>query len=160
MNVIPYPRMPEVSKDSSGVKHTQYFNILSKVAADIETPVRPNARMASCVVYKNDVIAFGVNEMKTHPFQAKFGKNSEAVFLHAETSAIKNALKYVSVETLEKCTLYVCRIKHFDFTKKKLIFGTAKPCCGCLRCINTFNLKKVVYSLDNQSYHLLERKMK
>lgn len=141
-----------------GIKHTKYLNLLSKIAADIQNPVRPNARMASCIVYKNDVIAFGINEMKSHPFQAKFGKNSEAVFLHAETSAIKNALKYVSVELLEKCTLYVCRIKHYDFNKNKLVFGTAKPCCGCLRCINTFNLKKVVYSLDDQTYSFLERK--
>lgn len=89
-------------------RHSKFLNVLSKVAVDIPTPVRSNARMASCVVFQNDIVSFGVNEMKSHPFQAKYSKNKSAVYLHAETSAIKNALKYISLEELEKATLYGC----------------------------------------------------
>lgn len=153
-NVIPYPRMPE-GKKPSGIKHSRYINMLSKLAADVVTPAVNNARLAACIVYKNDVVSFGVNEMKSHPFQARYGKNKDAVFLHAETSAIKNALKYISLHDLERCTLYISRVKFDDATKTKLIFGTAKPCPGCFRCINTFNIKKVYYTLDNQQYTML-----
>lgn len=143
---MPYPTM-ELGR------HSKFLNVLSKVAVDIPTPVRTNARLASCVVYKNNIVAFGVNEMKSHPFQAKFAKNREAVYLHAETSAIKNALKYITVEELEKSTLYVARVK--SNCNHELVFGLSMPCPGCQHCINTFNLKKVVYTLDNGGFGVL-----
>ena len=153
--VIPYPTMPKVSKGALGDKHTKYLNVLSKIASDITFPVRKNARMSACIVYKNDIVSFGVNEMKSHPFQAKYGKNEDAIYLHAETSAIRNALKYISTEELEKSTLYVCRVKFDDSFKRKLIFGLSKPCPGCERCISTFGIKNVVYSMDNCGYQIL-----
>lgn len=136
-------------------KHSRYLNILSKLATDIVSPVSGNARLAACVVLKNNIVSFGVNEKKSHPFQARYGKNKDAVYLHAETAAIKNALKYISVAELEKATLYVCRVKFSDAAKKAFIFGLSKPCSGCFRCINTFNIKQVVYSLDKTGYSVL-----
>ena len=121
-NAIPYPRLPGNSLKFPG-RHSRYINVLSRMAADITSPVGGNARLAACVVYKNDIVSFGLNEKKSHPFQAKYGKNSDAVYLHAETSAIKNALKYLSVEELADSSLYVCRVKFYDQNKKKLIFG-------------------------------------
>lgn len=142
---------PKLNEEEGG-KHSRYLNILSKVAADIPVPVKGNNRMSACIVYKNDIVAFGINERKSHPFQAKYRKNDEAVFLHAETSAIKNALKYITVEELEKSTLYVCRIKYQDFNKRKLVFGLSKPCCGCMNCIEAFNIRNVIYTLDTAGY--------
>ena len=145
-----HPTMP---KDNSlGYKHVKYINLLSKIATDIVNPVGGNARLAACIVYKNDVVSFGVNQMKSHPFQARYGKNTDSVFLHAETAAIKNALKCISVKELEKSTLYICRVKHHG---QLLGFGMSKPCTGCFRCINTFNIPKVIYTLDNGSYGVL-----
>jgi deoxycytidylate deaminase len=151
-NVIPYPRIPEEKKFSSGVKHSRYLNILSKIAADVITPAVNNARLAACVVHKNNIVAFGVNEMKSHPFQAKYGKNKDSVYLHAETSAIKNALKYISLEQLKSSTLYICRVKFSDSSKTKMIFGISKPCSGCFRCINSFDIGKVIYTLDGEDF--------
>ena len=85
-NAIPYPRLPGNSSKFPG-RHSRYVNVLSRMAADIVSPVGGNARLAACVVYKNDIVSFGLNEKKSHPFQAKYGKNSDAVYLHAETSA-------------------------------------------------------------------------
>lgn len=154
-NVIPYPTMPEGKKKSSGIKHIRYLNLLSKIAADVVTPAVNNAKLAACIVYKNDIVSFGVNEMKSHPFQARYGKNKDSVYLHAETSAIKNALKYISQSELESSTLYICRVKYSDFTKAKMMFGLSKPCPGCFRCINTYNIKKVIYTLDGYDYSVL-----
>ena len=154
-NVIPYPRMPEDAIVSSGEKHSRYLNILSKVAADIAKPAKANTRVSAAIVYRNDIVSFGVSARKSHPFQAKFGKNEDAVYLHAETDAIKNALKYISMEELEKSTLYICRIKFTDTHRKNMIFGLSKPCCGCARCISAFGIRSVVYSLDNTGYAVL-----
>jgi deoxycytidylate deaminase len=153
--VIPFPIVPEDRKEASEARHARYINILSKIASDIITMPAGNARMAACIVYKNDIVAFGANEAKTHPFQAKFGRNQEAVFLHAETCAIKNALRNISAEELSKSTLYICRVKFEDFMRKKLVFGLAKPCDGCIRCIHTFGIKSVVYSLDGTGWNVL-----
>jgi deoxycytidylate deaminase len=150
-----FPRMPAGNTHSAGTKHSRYMNVLSKIASDIECPVGGNARLAACIVYRNDIVSFGVNMMKSHPFQAKYGKNPDSVFLHAETCAIKNALKYISEDELRKSTMYICRVKFYDAERKNLVFGLSRPCAGCFRCINTFNIRKVVYSLDNEGYDLL-----
>lgn len=154
MNEISHPRMPE-DNSSSGFRHIKYLNLLSKVAADIVTPVKGNTRISAAIVFKNNIVAFGINARKSHPFQAKFGKNEDSVYLHAETDAIKNALKYISIEELSKSTLYVCRVKFSDTMKRSMIFGLSKPCSGCSRCIATFGIRNVVYSLDNDGYDML-----
>lgn len=145
-----HPTMPKAK--TLGGRHIKYINLLSKIATDIVNPVGGNARLAACIVYKNDVVAFGVNQMKSHPFQARYSKNSDSVFLHAETSAIKNALRFITIDELEKSTLYICRVKHHG---QSLGFGMSKPCPGCFRCINAFNIPKVIYTLDNGTYDVL-----
>jgi tRNA(Arg) A34 adenosine deaminase TadA len=138
-----YPRIDENSL------HAKYINLLGKIAADIQEPVSGNARLASCIVYKKDIVSFGFNAHKTHPFQAKFGANKESIYLHAEVSAIKNALREISVDDLSRSTLYVCRVKYESCNKKNIMFSLSKPCCGCERCIQTFGIKKVYHTVDN-----------
>lgn len=138
---------PRVSTNS---KHSKVIDLLAKIAFSVE-PVAA-ARIAAAVVYKNDIIAVGTNKFKTHPFQAKFSKHPSSIHLHAETDAIKNALKILSQHELSKATLYIVRIKFFDEFKKKMVFGLAKPCPGCMKAIATFNINKVIYSLDFQGY--------
>jgi len=149
--MIPVTEPPTMPAD----KHARHLNVLSRLAVSIPYPVKTNARLAACVVYKNDIVSFGINEMKSHPFQAKWGTNKEAIFLHAEVSAIKNALKQISLKEFEKSTLYVCRVRYEDWTKQKIVFGLSRPCDGCIRCISTFNLRSVYYSLDDSGYQLL-----
>lgn len=121
-------------------KHLKHLNTLEKVA-DAQ-PVTGGARIAAALVIRNDVIAVGYNQRKTHPFQDRFKKNEEAIYLHAETDCIKNALKNIDQEKLSKATLYICRIK------KNGDWGLAKPCRGCMKAIATFNIQNVVYSTD------------
>jgi tRNA(Arg) A34 adenosine deaminase TadA len=149
MNDIDRPRRPLKDK-SFGGRHDKYMNILSKMASAVE-PVR-QARIAACLVLKNEIVSFGINQMKTHPFQAMYGKNKESIFLHAETDCIKNALREISIDDLTRCTLYVCRMKYETNEKKKFVYGLAKPCPGCARAIATFDIKNVFYSLDNNGY--------
>lgn len=119
-----------------------------------DTPGCARARMVAAIVYKNQVISYGFNERKTHPFVRPFQKNDEAIYLHAETAAIKNALKRLSVEQLSRCDLYIVRSKTVYKGKNKFdqIFGMAKPCSGCQKCIQSFGLRKVFYSTDAQDF--------
>lgn len=134
----------------SSVKHNRVLNTLFKLAQDV-APVA-SARIAAGVVYRNEIISFGVNQMKTHPFQNRFSKNSESIYLHAETDAIKNALRSLSIKDLEKCTLYICRAK---YSERNFVYGLSKPCPGCMRAISTFNIRKVIYTCDDGNYEQL-----
>lgn len=122
------------------------LDMLNKLAQEI-SPVA-SARMAACLTYKGRVISFGINKKKTHPFQKRFALNEHNIYLHAETAAIKNALRYLSLDQLKKSTLYVARIKRPSTWSKEWIFGLAKPCHGCQKCIDQYQISKVRYSVD------------
>jgi tRNA(Arg) A34 adenosine deaminase TadA len=106
------------------------------------------AKLASAIVIRNKIISIGINRKKTDPLQAKYGKNDQAIYLHAELHAIKNALREISVEELKGCTLYVVRVKRPNPNSKKYVFGMAKPCCGCHKAIVEFGIKSIVYTTD------------
>lgn len=113
------------------------------------------ANVLAGIYQRNKLIAFGLNQNKSHPFQAKFAKNRHAIFLHAETDAIKNVLKFVEVNRMHTCSLYIVRIKWTDTYKTSLVQGLAKPCEGCQRAIATFGISEVYYTLDNEGYDCL-----
>lgn len=111
-----------------------------------------NAKISSAISIKGKVISLGHNSSKTHPFQSLYGKNSDAVYLHAETSAISNSLNHLNKVELEKSTIYVYRVKRPHNNTKVWTSGLAKPCKGCMRAITDFNIKRIVYSTDEEDY--------
>jgi deoxycytidylate deaminase len=127
---------------------TEIQDEIFKLAQSVE-PVR-GARIAAAVVRRGKVISYGYNHKKSHPFQTRFCKNRHAVFFHAEVHAIKNALKSVDVEDLSKCELYIVRAKR-NSTNRKWITGMSKPCSGCQKCIDLFDLKNVYYSEEGEA---------
>jgi len=138
---------------SSTNKIQKQIDLLHKVAEDITEPVRC-FRLAAAVLHKKQIIGLGVNSYKTDPFVNRFKKNPEAIYLHAEVAAIKNALKRVSVDELKRCTLVVVRVKRND-RNTKYVPAMAKPCEGCQRCISEFGLKKVIYTTNRGSLEYL-----
>ena len=138
-------------------KHEKVMDLLAVVAEGVDrNTTSSGARLAAAVVYKNQIITIGVNRKKSHPFQARYSKNEDAIYLHAETDTIRGALRYLSEKQLTKSTLYVCRIKHEDGPGSPIIWGLSKPCTGCQRAIATFDIKNVVYSEEGEgSYSFL-----
>jgi tRNA(Arg) A34 adenosine deaminase TadA len=122
-------------------KNERIFSVLEDVATGIERVA--NARISSAVVYKNDIVSIGINKLKTHPFQALHSRHEESIYWHAENHAIHNALKLISREQFSKSTLYVCRIDQAQN------YCLAKPCEGCMKAINKFKFKKLVYTTSN-----------
>jgi tRNA(Arg) A34 adenosine deaminase TadA len=131
----------------------QINEILFKLAQDM-TPVA-NARIAAAIVLKGRIVSFGFNTYKTHPLAKLYSKNAFSVSLHAELMAIKNALKVVTPLDLERCSLYVVRVKYTDKTKTQETTGLAKPCSGCAKAILAFNLREVIYSADKDQKWLI-----
>ena len=69
--------------------------ILHTLAKFAEANDTSNIKFAAAVVHRNRIVSVGFNRMKSHPFQAKYAKNSEAIYLHAEIHSIKNALREI-----------------------------------------------------------------
>ena len=127
-------------KVNEGILHT-----LAKVA---EANDGSNVRFASAITYRNKIVSIGFNHKKSHPFQAKFSKNPEAIFLHAEVHAIKNALREIDVDELPKCDIYITRVKKKKAGDKHFVWGLSKPCPGCERAISEFGIKRTIYTCD------------
>lgn len=104
------------------------------------------SKVAAAVVKNNKVIAFGFNQNKTHTLQARFSRRYQAIFIHAEIDAIKNALRKISVEDLSRCDIYIARSRYMPGDNKEMISGLAKPCLGCQRDIITFGFRNVFYT--------------
>jgi deoxycytidylate deaminase len=127
--------------------HAKRFEYLKPIAEDV-APVR-NARLSAMLVYKGKIISIGVNQHKSHPFAAKYSKNKDAIYLHAETDCIFKASKKLTESELRKSTLYVCRVKQDSPRNGNLIFGKAKPCEGCNECIRAHGIKTVIYTEES-----------
>jgi deoxycytidylate deaminase len=108
------------------------------------------SKHSAVIVYKNDIISLACNRTKSHPFQKRYSKANEAIFLHAEVAAIHNALKRISLKELSKATMYVCRVRINNDNKH--YFSYSKPCDGCMRAIAEFDIKTVFYTDDEGKF--------
>lgn len=106
------------------------------------------ARIASCITIRDEIISYGINRNKTHPFQKRYGRNPDAIYIHAEIDAIRNAIKQLESHDLSKCSIFIVRMKYDSAHKKNLIRGLAKPCRGCQSAISAFQVKQVFYTDD------------
>ncbi len=109
-----------------------------------------NARVIACLVNKNKIICYGVNEKKTHPMAVRFSRHPDAQSLHAEIACIRNCINKYGPDILKKSTLYVARVKRFN-DNQEFIWGMAKPCRGCEDAIVTFKIPKVIYTTNTKN---------
>lgn len=109
-------------------------------------------KLGAVITVKRDIISVGYNQMRTHPFQKRFQKNEESIYLHAEINAISNALNHVNKEALRSATLYVHRVKRVGPNQQhEWADGLACPCDGCRSAVVAFGIPRVVYSTDQYS---------
>lgn len=132
----------------------KYFDLLTKIieAGDYYDLKQ---RLASLLVYKGSIISVGINKRKSHPFQRKYASNEDAIYLHAETDCIVNALKYYSSDIISKSVMYVARMKKPNTAATNYVYGLSKPCEGCSRAIAQFGIKTVFYTLNERGYECL-----
>lgn len=127
--------------------------ILRTIIEDCEINLhRPLAAMI--INNKNEILSIGYSLKKTHPFQKRFGKNDKAIYLHAEIDAIHKALKRNTLETLQRSTIFIVRLKKFEVSKRKFItiYGLAKPCQGCMAAIKEFGIKRIYHTCNEDCF--------
>ena len=129
-------------------KPRKILNNLFDLAQDVQPVSR--ARIVAAIMYRNKIIAYGFNQLKTHPMAVRFGRHPEARFLHAEVSAISNCIRKYGPDILKKSTLFVARAKQND-EGSEFYWGMAKPCIGCSKAIATFKIPTVIYTTNNEN---------
>jgi tRNA(Arg) A34 adenosine deaminase TadA len=112
---------------------------LLKKRAEFAEMVR-SSRHAAAIVCKGQVLGWGVNSLKTHPIMITYGRNAEAIYLHAEIDAMVRCINTYGSDILAKSTLYVLRIN------KKGELAYSEPCSGCKKAIKAFSIKRVYHS--------------
>lgn len=125
------------------------IDTIYRLAEDFDS--ESSANVVSCIALGNKIIAYGFCAKKSHPLQARFGRNEDSIYLHSEIDAIKNAVKRVSVDDLRKATIYVARAKkhQYRYRRYNIVRGLARPCEGCMRAIRSFNLRYICYTTDS-----------
>lgn len=94
-------------------------------------------KMAAIIAKKNRILGSGMNSRKTHPLQFAFSKSHLKISLHAEISAIIDALRNYEVEELRGATIFVARVL------KNGSRANAKPCPICQRALEAYGIDAV-----------------
>lgn len=115
-------------------------------------PSGGKARLKAALYHRNKLLAMGQNSyQRTHPFQKRYGSNSDACYVHAEISAILNARR-AGVDT-SRTTLYIARARLIN---DQWQYGMARPCPGCERAIRDNGIRRVIFSLNESGYGTLD----
>ena len=123
------------------MNQNKIVQMLQKIAIASESV--GNARIASALVCRNEIVSVGINKRKSHPLQAKYSRNEQAIMVHGELDAIINALRDRRLVDIERSTMYVVRVKRDGS------LALARPCSGCQRAIVAFGIRSVRYTCDN-----------
>jgi deoxycytidylate deaminase len=129
------------------IRHLPLLTALAETADD------HRSRHAAAIIYRNRIIALGTNHFKTHPFQIKYRRRPDAIYLHAEVAAIKRAIWHLSEKEMRRAILISVRIKYDNQLNPRL--GISKPCEGCQRAIAEFGIRHVYYTTENQEIEML-----
>jgi len=126
------------------------LDTLTQLAIRSDGVANGRVRMAAGIVYKKQLLATGVNQLKTHPIMLGPGYRDGQVFMHAEVDAIRNALNFISTKQLSNCSLYIVRVKKPHIGASTWIHGLAKPCPGCAQTIASYGINTVYWTVDEQ----------
>lgn len=124
---------------------SRVFDALSDICAIC--PKHHNARVSAAIIYKRRIISVGTNTGKSDPWQQRFSKHADSIYLHAEIQAIKRAHTRIGEEKLRDATLYVCRLTQSQ-DGKRFYRALARPCEGCRKAIAEFGIKRVYYTVN------------
>lgn len=108
-----------------------------------------NVRVAAGIMLKPTIFVIGKNINRTDPLAAAYGKNPDAIYIHAEINAIKKVISLCkgvkeAKKRLRGATIYIARVKQVD-RDNVFLPAISKPCDGCLRALKEYNIKKMVY---------------
>ena len=102
-------------------------------------------KMGCVLIHNGKPISVGHNEMKSNPGEWSYG---DKVSIHAEANCLKNCLK----KNFEGATMIIYRESKDKYHMPRL----AKPCPDCMKLLEKFKVKKIIYSVNEFPYWEVE----
>jgi len=131
----------------------QYKRLEEIAQSLVDYNVDRRCRHFSFILYKNKLIATGINNTKTHPFNLinrKISKvtgedYSDQKHTCSELNAILKLKRLTNIDT-KKCTLINIRYDRNDN------IALAKPCQSCQNLLRYHEFKQIIWSTNNGCY--------
>lgn len=139
---------PPTLLEGFGTKLSKISQVLLDEALEHKAGASRSNHVAG-VVFKGRLVCVGRNSYKSHPYQRRFGRNSESIFLHAEVEASIKALRLLSEGQLRKSSLVVAR-RH-----RSGALANSRPCVGCQRLIADLGYKRLHFTTEEGWRHEL-----
>ena len=111
------------------------ITLLERAVELAKTSDNPRFKVGSIIAERGKVISYGVNQSKTHPFQAKWNEHSSC--LHAEMAALLTAQRFSCFDP-HKATVIVARIGRNKQT------DCSYPCNYCWPVLDFVGLRTIV----------------
>ena len=93
-----------------------------------------NFNHGAVVIHRGKILSTGYNYYYEHKCNSNYRES-----VHAEVSAINNALKKIHISELKKCELVIIRVN------RRGEYLSSKRCCNCERFITRFNIKRGIH---------------
>ena len=122
--------LPKVELESRDYRYLSMAEQWSRLST------RGHHKVGCVIVQNGEVVGTGFNEIKTHPFQAKWNQFSSC--LHAEMSALLSAMRVPDFQP-ERSVVYVSR-----YTKRRAVLGCSYPCRSCWSALRHVGIRRVV----------------
>ena len=94
-----------------------------------------NFNHGAVLIYRGKIVGRGFNTYINSNYNC-----TQKISLHAEVSAVNDALKKMHVSELKNCELIIIRVNNSGMC------ANSKPCCKCQDFINKLCIRKVYYS--------------
>lgn len=118
-------------------RDTRIINRLLKISEELENGMR--CKHVAALYEGKRLISLAHNVPRSHPFEYRYSKCQNHLWLHAE----KNCLVQAKWRDLSGCTMYVARM---DLSGEP---NLSKPCSSCCAALVAVKIKRVVYSIKN-----------
>lgn len=106
-----------------------------------------NAHHAAVIVKGGNILSIGINRPKMNSYVKFYGNHENCGSIHAELDAIFRVRRKID---LSGCKLYVARLT------KRGVVGMSAPCGMCKRVIQSYGIKRVYYTVDENTYAVMK----
>jgi deoxycytidylate deaminase len=127
------------------------FDRFVQIAMATMPKIQTNKKHVSLLVRKNNVLAIGVNQYKSHPLCALYGYVMQEI--HSELDAILKATRQDG-KVPRRTTLINMRLSTRS-TLRRPVLRMAKPCDCCMKLIMASDIWRCYYTDYNGTFQRL-----
>lgn len=124
----------------------RYLKMALATLRGMELDPQLSAHHAAVIVSGGSILSVGVNKFKRNGFIDTY-KHHDFCNTHAECDAVLKVRKKID---LRNAKIYVARLRRDGQT------GNSKPCPMCATVLERYGIRRVFYTIDDQTYAVMK----